>query len=82
LNKTQKQYLEFFESYCEGVLSGKSKSLFEISLLNLAYVFCGLKGKIPKTKSEAKENLLKKYKIKNFSELNKRGIEIGKEVFS
>lgn len=81
LENIQKQYLEFFNSYCEGIFNKKDKSLFEISLLNLAYVFCSLNNFYPKSKKEAENYFSKKYKIKTFRELNKRGIEIGKKIF-
>jgi hypothetical protein len=81
LNNIENQYVEFFNSYCEGVFNKNNKSLFEVSLLNLAYAFCKLNNFYPKTKKEAKEYFHKKYHVKTFNELNKRGIEIGKEIF-
>lgn len=81
LSEVQKQYLEFFNSFCEGIFNKNDKTLFKISLLNLAYVFCKLNNLFPKTKKEAENYFQKKYKLKGFDELNKRGIEIGKKVF-
>jgi len=81
LSEIQKQYLEFFESYCEGIFGGGNKNLFDVALLNLSYVFCNLIGFSAKTKKEARDFFGKKYKIKNLDELKKRGIQIGKEVF-
>lgn len=81
LNSIQRQYLEFFNSYCEGIFNKNDKSLFEISLLNLAYVFCNLGNFHPKSKKEALGHFYKKYKIKTFDKLNKVGIEIGKKIF-
>ncbi|MDD2493497.1 MAG: hypothetical protein PHY83_06120, partial [Bacilli bacterium] len=71
LSNIQKQYLEFFDSFCEGIFNKNDRSLFEISLLNLAYVFCSLNNFHPKSKKEAGNYFYKKYKIKTFSELNK-----------
>ncbi len=81
LSRVQKQYLEFFDSFCEGIFNKSDKFLFGVSLLNLAYVFCQLEGFFPKTKKEAKNYFQKRYKIRSFNELNKRGLEIGKRVF-
>lgn len=82
LGEVQKQYLEFLEIYFEGIFGKKTRNLFDLALLNLAYVYCKLNGFLPKTKKEAKDFFNKKYKITTFSDLNKKGIQIGKEVFN
>ena len=82
LDDIQKQYLEFFEIYFEGIFGKKTRNLFDLALLNLSYVYCKLNDFSPKTKEEAKSFFSKKYKVTAFSDLNKRGIQIGKKVFN
>lgn len=78
--KPQQKYLEFIDFIYDAIVGGE-KEIFDSALLNLAYVYCFSKSFYPQTKSEASDFFNKKYKIKNLSELKKRGIEIGKEIF-
>ncbi|MBU1252591.1 MAG: hypothetical protein KJ905_02520 [Nanoarchaeota archaeon] len=79
------QYNEFVDWSYEAIKNKKDKSLFEVSLnnaiTNLAYVYCNLFSFSPKTKKDAINQFDKMHKVRNLSDLKKRGIKIGKQIF-
>ncbi|MBU3924018.1 MAG: hypothetical protein KJ592_03815 [Nanoarchaeota archaeon] len=78
--KAQRQYFEFLDSVYDAIV-GKEKSLFDVSLVNLSYVYCFSEGFFPRAKVDALDFFNKEYKVRNLNDLKKVGVEIGKKIF-
>ncbi len=85
-NAVEKQYLEFLEWSLESIKNKNEKNTFDVSfnnaILNLSFVYCHINSFNPKSKSESLEFFKKNNKVTNLEDLKKKGVEIGKRVFS
>jgi hypothetical protein len=84
-DQTRQNYLDFLE-WAFAFLQNKddkkfSAETYENALLSLSQCYGSLEGLSSMNKKEASLALQKKYHIKDFNDLKKGGIEIGKRIF-
>lgn len=79
------QYFEFIELMLDAIKNQNDKKIFKISynnaLINLSFIYCRINSFIPKIKDDAINFFQEDNKVRNFDDLKRRGIKIGKQIF-